>query len=303
MFNDIITAISSNILTMPLWFFWGLMAFLSGFAVNAFYRMFHWFQHARVIENIPTAKIRSAAQGYVELSGIAKLMDGPVIVSPLTGRSCVWYSYIIEERIDSSRRDGHRNSHWRVVERRRSDALFLLEDETGRCVIDPDDADVYIRHQKTWHKRHVNPPRRYSEQLIRNGDPLYAIGFFKTVADIEQQQTRQQVAHLLKQWKQDPGLLLHRFDHDRNRQLDTDEWEQARKAAENDIKREQGHQTKEEQLNVMMSSDVSDQTYILSSEPEEVLVKQYRWRALKSLGLFFILGSIAVWTFNIRFGL
>ena len=53
----------------------------------------------------------------------------------------------------------------------------------------------------------------------------------------------------------------------------------------------------------MMSSDVSDQTYILSSEPEAVLIKQYRFRALKSLGLFFILGSIAVWTFNIRFGL
>ena len=266
--------------------------------------MFSWFQHARVIENVPTAKIRSAAQGYVELSGIAKLMDGPVIVSPLTGRSCVWYSYTIEERVDTRRRDGsHSNSHWRVVERGRSDALFLLEDDTGRCVIDPDDADVYIRHQKTWHKRHVIPPRRYSEQLIRSGDPLYAIGFFKTVADIEQQQTREQVAHLLRQWKQDPGLLLHRFDHDRNGQLDTDEWEQARQTAENDIKREQGLQTKEAQLNVMMSSDVSDQTYILSSEPEAVLIKQYRWRALKSLGLFFILGSIAVWTFNIRFGL
>jgi hypothetical protein len=303
MFNDFITALTGNILNIPIWFFWVLMTFLTGFSLNAFYRMGRWFQHARLIENVPTAKIRSAAQGYVELSGNAKLMDGPIIVSPLTGKSCVWYSYTIEEKVDTSSRDDHFSSHWRVIKQGQSDELFLLEDETGRCVIDPDDADVVISHKKTWHKRHVNPPRRYSEQLIRDGDPLYAIGFFKTVTDIEQQQTRQQVAHVLKQWKQDPGLLLHRFDHDRNQQLDPNEWEQARQAAESQVRREHGAKAKEEQLSVMMSSDVSDQTYILSSEPEDVLIRQYRWRALKSLLVFFILGAMAVWVFNVRFGL
>ena len=190
MFNDVITALTGNILKLPIWFFWELMAFLTGFSLNAFYRLFRWFQYARLIENVPTAKIRSAAQGYVELSGIAKLMDGPIIVSPLTGKTCVWYSYIIEEKADTSRTEGHFNSAWQIVEQGKSEELFLLKDETGHCVIDPDDADVVFSHSKMWHKRHVNPHRRYSEQLIRVGNPLYAIGFFKTVADIEQQQTR-----------------------------------------------------------------------------------------------------------------
>ena len=98
-------------------------------------------------------------------------------------------------------------------------------------------------------------------------------------------------------------MLLHRFDQNRNNQLDPDEWERARLAAESDVSCEQGLKASEEQLNVMMSSDVSDQVYILSSEPEAVLIRQYRWRSLKSLGVFFVLTSVAIWLFNVRFGL
>lgn len=303
MLNEIIAGLAGNIRAMPDWFFWAFLAFFVGSSLFAFIKMFKWFRSARTIEAVPTAKIRSAAQGYVELSGTAQLMDGPVIVSPLTGRNCVWYSYVIEEKVTSYRSNGRSESHWRVVEQQRSEHLFLLEDDTGRCVIDPDDADVFIQHTKTWHKRHVSPPRRYSEQLIRAGDPLYAIGFFKTVADIEQQTTRQQVAELLRQWKQDPNQLQHRYDLDRNQQLDAQEWEQARLDAEKQVRRDQGAQTKYESLSVMMSSDVSDQAYILSSEPEHVLVRQYQWRAFKSLVWFFISGVIAVWAFNIRMSL
>jgi hypothetical protein len=219
MFNDVITSLTGNILNIPIWFFWALMAFLTGFSLNAFYRLFRWIQYARLIENVPTAKIRSAAQGYVELSGIAKLMDGPIIMSPLTGKTCVWYSYIIEEKADTSRTEGHFNSARQIVEQGKSEELFLLEDETGCCVIDPD------------------------------------------------------------------------------------EWEKARLAAESDVRREQGLKASEEQLNVMMSSGLSDQVYILSSEPEAVLIRQSRWRALKSLRVFFVFGSVAVWLFNVRFGL
>jgi hypothetical protein len=302
MLNDVIAAIAHYVHTLPIWAFGCILLALSGFGLWSFFRMSRWFQHARMIENVPTAKIRSASQGYVELSGQAKLMKGPIIVSPLTSKTCVWYSYKIEERVNSTRGYVRSNSHWQVVEERRSEDLFLLEDDTGRCVIDPDDADVFVSHSHTWHKHHIMPPRRYTEQLIRDGDPLYAIGFFKTVATIEAQKTRQQVAQLLRQWKNDPNLLLHRFDHDRNSQLDPDEWDQARQRAERDVKREQGQREKEAPLNVMTSSEHADQMYILSSETETVLIRQYQWRAVKSLLVFFTTGTMAIWAFNIRFG-
>jgi hypothetical protein len=52
----------------------------------------------------------------------------------------------------------------------------------------------------------------------------------------------------------------------------------------------------------MTSSELADQMYILSSEPETVLIRQYQWRAVKSLLVFFTTGTMAIWAFNIRFG-
>ena len=90
--------------------------------------------------------------------------------------------------------------------------------------------------------------------------------------------------------------------HDRNQHLDQQEWEQARQSAERQIKRQHGQREKETPLNVMTRSTVPEQVYILSSEPETVLIRQYQWRAVKSLLQFFTAGAIAVWIFNIRFG-
>jgi len=302
MFHQIDVALTAHILNFPDWFFWALWLAICVVSSWFFFRMSRWFRHARMIESVPTAKIRSAAQGYVELSGIAKLMDGPLIVSPLSGKTCVWYSYKIEEKVNTTRAYGRSDSYWRVVKQQRSEDLFLLEDDTARCVIDPDNADVIVQDKRTWHKPHMTPPRRYTEQLIHDGEPLYAIGFFRTVATVEYHKTRQQVAALLRQWKQDPNDLLHRFDRDQNQQLDPQEWEQARQSAERQLKRQHGQQEKELPLNVMTHSGLADQAYILSSEPETVLIRQYQWRAVKSLLLFFTTGAIAVWIFNIRFG-
>ncbi len=302
MLHQFDAALAEHILNFPSWFFWVCWLAICGLALGSFYRMSRWFQHARLIENVPTAKIRSAAQGYVELSGVAKQMDGPLIVSPLTGKTCVWYHYKIEEKVNTTRAYGRSDSYWRTVKQQRSEDLFLLEDDTARCVIDPDNAEVIVQDKRTWHQPHRSPPRRYTEQLIHDGEPLYAIGFFRTIATIEYQKTRQQVAALLRQWKNDPKDLLHRFDRNQNKQLDSQEWEQARQHAEQQIKHQNGQCEKEAPLNVMSQSHIANQAYILSSEPETVLIRQYQWRAIRSLLLFFASGASAVWIFNIRFG-
>ena len=51
----------------------------------------------RLIEDTPAAKIRSAPQGYVEIEGIGRMMDGPPIIAKVSGLPCVWYRYKIEE--------------------------------------------------------------------------------------------------------------------------------------------------------------------------------------------------------------
>ena len=52
----------------------------------------------RIIEDTPTSKIRSAAQGYVELVGYGQLMEGqPIVAHTLTGTICTWYDYSVDE--------------------------------------------------------------------------------------------------------------------------------------------------------------------------------------------------------------
>jgi hypothetical protein len=304
MFDSIVASFESNILQLSSTPFWIGSSIVSALSLWAFYRMSSWYRYARMIENVPTAKIRSAAQGYVELSGRTKLMDGPIIISPLTGNTCVWYSYKIEERTNSFRHERKgRSSHWRLVEQKRSEELFILEDDTGQCVIDPDDADVIATNKKTWYKHHVIPPRRYTEQLITEGEMLHAIGLFKTVADVESKKIRQRVAHLLRQWKSDPNQLIHLYDSDRDGDLQPAEWEKARQAAETHVRLEQGNKEKLEQLSVLSSSTHKDQAFILSTVSEQKLIKKYKWRAIRALLLFFVSAGLAVWALNVRLGI
>ena len=94
-------------------------------ALLCFYLVFRFWKRARLMEEVPTSKIRSAAQGYVELIGYGQLMGGEPIIAPLSRTPCTWYQYRIEEkqiRWESNRR----HSKWQLVESGTSDNLFLL---------------------------------------------------------------------------------------------------------------------------------------------------------------------------------
>ena len=87
---------------------------------------------ARYLLDTPTSKIRSAAQGYVELYG--ELKEGESLLSsPLSGNSCVWWSFSIDKQV----RDDRDNKSWQQVEKGTSSELLCLNDGTGECWIDP----------------------------------------------------------------------------------------------------------------------------------------------------------------------
>src|SRR5262245_38354116 len=61
---------------------------------------FAWVANSRryrQISDLPTSKVASAAQGYVELFGRAQLLPGTPVTSPLSSTACCWYSFEIEE--------------------------------------------------------------------------------------------------------------------------------------------------------------------------------------------------------------
>jgi hypothetical protein len=298
--QDFLAAIALEIRQLSEWEFWLGAAVSTAVAVFLFWRMACWYQHARLIENIPTARIRSAPQGYIELIGQAGMMEGPVIFSPLSQTRCVWFSYKIEEKTREYNAKGQSRSRWRVVKQQTSEEVFLLDDGSGECAIDPDDAKVITRNKRVWYKHDVVPPRRYTEWTILEGEPLYAMGLFKSVASIEDQSIRHQVSHKLREWKQDPNQLLHRYDTDKDGQINQEEWQQARQDATVAVKRQIGQRAKMKQLSIMRSSPHKNQPYILSTIPETKLIARYQRYALAAMAGFLILGTMLIWAINQR---
>src|SRR5512146_3156514 len=91
--------------------------------------VFAWvasYRRYRAIRDLPTSRVASAAQGYVELFGHAAVLPGQPVLSRITGLPCCWYRYCIESR--------NAKNEWTVEETGVSNAHFLLIDDTGQCV-------------------------------------------------------------------------------------------------------------------------------------------------------------------------
>jgi hypothetical protein len=295
-------------------------------AVAAFVAGFSGLRRTRHIEDVPTARVRSAPQGYVELIGTARPLDGEPIIAPLSNTACCWYSYRVERR---------RGKDWSVVQSGKSDGIFLLRDKTGDCVIDPEDAEVTSRHKRSWTDNgsgwgglpvHARLPSlgpkadlvvdiggrlleglgsglgdyRYTEAVILEGDPLYAIGQFHTLGPAEQSSSvRELTGAILRDWKQRPETLRERFDGNRDGTIDVQEWERARAAAEREAARQYAENLKRDQLHTLKRP--SDGRYFLLSNLEEFgLLRRYRWRMRLGFALSLLLGSAAALMLSTR---
>lgn len=275
---------------------------VAGIGAFALYNGFAGLRRVRRIEDVPTARVRSAPQAYVELEGVARALDGEPVIAPLSQTVCCWYRFKVEERSGQD---------WRVSRSGNSDGLFLLRDATGDCVIDPEGAEVTTLHIAKWfddgdgwgghgvHKRHeslgalsdaairasgflfdgVGQGRyRYTEAVILDGDPLYAIGQFRSHdADAQGASLRELTGAILREWKQRPDTLRERFDRDRNGLIDQEEWERARALAEQQARREQAEQQAAEPVHTLVKPG-GGRFFLLSNLAEFGLLSRYRWR-------------------------
>jgi hypothetical protein len=105
--------------------------------VYFFVRGFLVLQKKRVILNTPGSKVRSAAMGLVELSGLA---TGPYsVIAPITGRPCYYYRTILWKW----KRQG-RSSGWVKEGDESLHVPFYLDDNTGKILVDPQGAELDI---------------------------------------------------------------------------------------------------------------------------------------------------------------
>jgi hypothetical protein len=182
------------------------------------------YRRLRHIADTPLSNIATAAQGYVEIAGIAEMPGGTPIVSKLSLTPCVWYEYEVHEK--------NSKGEWTLRDSGASDDPFIIDDAAAKCVIDPEGAEIICLRERTW----TQGSERYTEWLLLPHERVYALGEFATVGGADTElDLAADVGALLAEWKKDQPELLRRFDADRSGTIDLREWELARRTAVLDV--------------------------------------------------------------------
>jgi hypothetical protein len=255
------------------------MSAVSFFAWVANYRRY------RHIQDLPTSRVASAAQGYVELFGRTDLLPGEPIVSKLSRSSCCWYSFQIEEKGSEDK--------WNTVDSGSSVEQFLLVDDTGQCVISPEGAEVLSHDRKSWDEF----DRRYTEWLLLPKGALYAIGEFSTNtgAAVTAGDERADVGALLAQWKANQSQLHQRFDLDGDGSISMKEWELARLQAQREVRARQAEVQARSVEGVNILRKPGDgRLFLLANELPDKIGSRYRFWSWAHLVIFLGAGSIGL---------
>ncbi len=222
----------------------------------------------RAIADTPTAVLRSAAQGYVELTGTCRAIADADLLRYGKAPPCLWYLATI---IEKNRSFGRSRARTRFE---RSDETFLIDDGTGECVIDPAHAEVLSAHQTSWRNGHTH----YKVSYLLPGDRLYAIGDMRTLRAADGTLDRSaDLSAVLREWKRDRTRLVQRFDTDGDGEIDLREWQRAVTAAERAV--DARHREMRLQPGVHIMREPGDgRPFLLSNrDPDELGQRYKRW--------------------------
>ncbi len=246
-----------------------LVAALSLWAWTAMFRRY------RAVGDTPTSQVASAAQGYVELAGRAEYLPDTRARAPLSGRECCWYQYRRERRGSKNR--------WETEEEGESAAAFRLRDATGVCLVDPGGAEVAADRKQVW----TEGDRRFTEWWIADGDPLYALGEFRTLSAAgDGADRRSDIGTLLAEWKRDRPRLLQRFDLDSDGELSFKEWSLARAEAKRQAERRHAELAAVPPLDVV-AAPRDGRLYVLSNIDPSKLARRFALWSWGHLAAFF----------------
>jgi len=266
-------------------------AWLWCLALMALISLFAWFSalyRYRTIKETPTSRIASAAQGYVELIGTGKNLDGTPVISTLSYLPCLWYRFKVEQK--------NAKNEWVTHSRGESDSPFLLCEGNATCVVDPAGAEIITSNKDEWTKGDF----RYTEWKFLNIDTIYAIGQFKTFGgSTDTRQTSDEIKTVLAEWKENMPDLLARFDLDKNGTLDMQEWALARSAARREAEKRVAQARAEPDTNYLVRPE-DGRLFLISNLPPDKLARRYAlWSWAQIIILFGALGGMG-WVLTLK---
>ncbi len=172
-----------------------LSSFATAGGLYFFFAGFHLLARKRLLLTTPTSKIRGAALGLVEVTGVAV---GPyTTTAPITGKPCFLY------RTTAWQQRNVEKDEWEKVAEETLHLPFFLDDSTGQLLIEPLGADLDLRRDfrqeyaaslfspdfsgqddvpprvSVFLLRHgITPSRRLciEERAVKPNDPLFVTG-------------------------------------------------------------------------------------------------------------------------------
>ena len=210
-------------------------------ALLALWRFLVRLRRDRLVADTPEVKLRSAAQGYVKVTGRTRPAGAAPTAAPLSSRPCVWWSY----EIAHEEHDSKGNRRWVTSDSGASVEPFaLVDDDDGQCLVGPVKAEITPTAHNVWYGSTswptTAPPEsgslllheggwRYTERLLGVGARVCVMGDFRSHSEVGDVSAA--IAAKLHEWKQDQQGLLARFDQDHDGRLSAAEWDAARQAA------------------------------------------------------------------------
>lgn len=176
-----------------------------GLALIALVLIWPWYKavkRKRLVEDVPTSKVKGVAIGLCEVKGAARRSDA--FTSYLAGLQTVWYRYNVSEHWKKTVTETYTDSNgkrrtrrktksgWKTVQSDEISGLFFLEDESGAIQINPHKAKVegrqvfstyctasdplYYGKGPRYSVSHSTGRRHFTEHAIVLDDPLYVMG-------------------------------------------------------------------------------------------------------------------------------
>ena len=185
---------------------------------------FRSMKRKKLMESIPTSKIRSLAVGIAEIYGKATT-NAPLIHGPFSNEECIVCRVVIQEYNSWSK-----YNKWRTIKDVILSTEFMVEDETGKVQVEPREAtlDIPISYENNsgWGK---SPPkhaieflknhnissggislsfhsRRFLEYTIKPGDNVYVLGRADDNPFVKDGSAQEGVVDIMMQKSKNPDI-------------------------------------------------------------------------------------------------
>jgi hypothetical protein len=275
-----------------------IAAAAAALALLALWRFLVRVQRERLVADTPEVRIRSAAQGYVKITGRTQPAGPAPTAAPLSARPCVWWSY----EIAHEEHDSKGNRRWATTDSRSSVEPFALVDvDDARCLVGPVKAEISPTLHDVWYGSTswpmTGPPEssspllhlgswRYTERLLGVGAHVCVMGELRSHSQVGD--VNAAIAAKIHEWKQDQQALLARFDLDHDGKLNDAEWDTARQAAA----REAQSQTLESSITreTVISEPTNGEPFLIAPLSDAALERREKLFA----GLYLALGLVSV---------